>query len=209
MPRLTHSAAMSLIVAASLAITGAAAASAAPVDETTTIEVDASHLASDDDGQVEMPNVVGLRADKATKALKAIDLKWKFSKLVIVKRNWWITKQSIAPGSMVDDGQKIKLTVSKKKPKVATADTTAGGLTIGFATRACESIGEEVYPYGFTFHSVVGLIAAEVDPVTDSWYVKAETTVTNEYNSDYETVAECTVTGSDKAPEVTSFFVYP
>jgi hypothetical protein len=65
---------------------------------------------------VQVGNYVGMRADKATKALKTVSLDWKFSKLVMKKSNWWVTKQSPKPGSTVETGTVIKLSVSKTKP---------------------------------------------------------------------------------------------
>jgi len=68
------------------------------------------------DTAVVVGDYVGMRADKATAALKKLSLDWKFNKTVIIKKNWYITKQSPKPGSTVEEGTTVKLSVSKTKP---------------------------------------------------------------------------------------------
>ncbi|WP_238707002.1 PASTA domain-containing protein [Microbacterium lushaniae] len=65
---------------------------------------------------VAVEDYAGARADHVTSELKAMDLDWKFSKRVLKKSNWWVTKQSPKPGSLVKPGTVLKLTVSKKAP---------------------------------------------------------------------------------------------
>lgn len=65
---------------------------------------------------IEVENYAGMRADRATAAIKDLSLQWKFNKLVIKKSNWWITKQTPEAGSMVEKGTVVKLTVTKIAP---------------------------------------------------------------------------------------------
>ena len=197
-----------------LAVPLGAQAVPTPDAGTFTIEIDTADLARST--EIKVPNLVGSKADKGVKKLSALGLKWNFSKLVLIKSNWWITKQGTKPGTMVSKGATIKLTVSKTNPSpapsaspTASEFSTASGLDVGFAWQACEDYGAANYPFGFDLHFLIGQIAQQIDPTTDSWYLKAQVTITNAYNAKYETVAECTVHGTNKAPELTSFFVYP
>lgn len=65
---------------------------------------------------IQVADLVGMRADKATAELKADSLKWKFNKTVVKKSKWWVTKQTPKAGSTAAKGTVIKLTVSKTAP---------------------------------------------------------------------------------------------
>ncbi len=54
---------------------------------------------------------------------------------------------------------------------------------------ATESLGEELYPYGFELHYFLGKIAEEMQDDT-SWFLKAECTVTNEYGAEVDETAK-------------------
>lgn len=72
---------------------------------------------------------------------------------------------------------------------------------------AAENYGEEMYPYGFELHYFMGKIAEE--PYDDNtWFLKAECTITNEYNTEYESVCEIKVTGTTDSPQIAEFIVY-
>jgi hypothetical protein len=86
---------------------------------------------------IEVENYAGMRADKATGAIKDLSLKWKFNKLVIKKSNWWITKQTPEAGSMVEKGTVVKLTVTKTAPMSdAKRISTAEKLVLGVLPEA-------------------------------------------------------------------------
>ncbi len=76
-----------------------------------------------------------------------------------------------------------------------------------YGSEAVENYGEQLYPYGFTFHYLMGMIAQE--KLSDgSWFLKAECTITNMYGADYDSVCEATVVGSGENWTVTDFYVY-
>lgn len=100
----------------------------AALGATTAVPAAASVSLTSGTDTVQVRNYVGMRADKATKALETASLDWKFSKLVIKKSNWWVTKQSPKAGSTVDTGTVVKLSVSKTKPmsdakRISTAES--------------------------------------------------------------------------------------
>ena len=69
-----------------------------------------------DSSSFQVDDYLGTRVDEVTADLKSHSLKWKFSKRVIKKSNWWVTGQTPKPGSRVEKGTVIKLTVSKTVP---------------------------------------------------------------------------------------------
>ena len=72
---------------------------------------------------------------------------------------------------------------------------------------AAEDYGEEMYPYGFELHYIMGKIAEELYD-DNTWFLKAECTITNEYNAEYESVCEIKVTGTTDSPQIAEFIVY-
>lgn len=214
-----------LVAAMSVVAFPGTAANAAPVPSTravadATFEVSVTEQTVSKD-KVKLPNLVGMRMDKAAKALDKLKLEWDTNKFVIIQKNWWVIKQKTKPGTKVESGTTIELTVSKTKPAsskssptptaapVPPTDQTSGGLESIFGWHACERVGEDNFPYGFELHYILGQLAQTLDPATDSWYLKAEVSINNEYGATYETVAECNVTGSNEAPVVTNLFIYP
>ncbi|MGO4301892.1 excalibur calcium-binding domain-containing protein [Leifsonia sp. RAF41] len=104
----------SLILAALVTVAIATAVVAAPTAESasaTQLTVSAGQTAST--GTVVVPRVVGTSGSAATKALKTVGLKWKWSKWVIVKSNWTVTASSPKAGTHVKKGTTVKLTVKK------------------------------------------------------------------------------------------------
>lgn len=65
-------------------------------------------------GATTVPNVVGKDGKAATKALKSADLKWKWSKTVLIASNWTVTKTSPKAGATIKAGGTVKLTVKKR-----------------------------------------------------------------------------------------------
>lgn len=89
----------------------------------------------------------------------------------------------------------------------AVADALSEKLSTGAAWVAAENYGESQYPYGFELHYLMGKLAEE--PYDENtWFLKAECTVTNEFGAEAEGTCEATVTGTEDAPQVTSFNVY-
>lgn len=87
-------------------LTGPLPATAAPTETVITVPVTAAK-------KVVVPKVVGLDGAAASKVLKAVGLKWKWSKFVIVKSNWTVTKSSPKAGASIKRGGTVKLTVTK------------------------------------------------------------------------------------------------
>jgi hypothetical protein len=94
-----------LLVAATLSLVvatgGASAAFATPRATETSVTVG---------------DYVGKRVDKVSTKLDKLSLKLQFNKFVVIKSNWWVTKQSPKPGTRVEEGTLVKLNVSKTKP---------------------------------------------------------------------------------------------
>lgn len=90
---------------------------------------------------------------------------------------------------------------------IKTEEQLSKKLESGTAWVAAESYGEAVYPYGFELHYLVGRITQEAED-KNTWYLKAECTVTNQYGAEQDATCEAKVTGTTDSPEVTSFGVY-
>lgn len=90
------------------------------------------------------------------------------------------------------------------------SNTESGGkssteLTKYYAQKAFEEFGESQYPFGFKCHWIMDLRNAEQEGNT--WYFKVGVTITNAYGTEYDTVAEGMVTGTDSAPQMVQFNV--
>lgn len=90
-------------------------------------------------------------------------------------------------------------------------DITSSGrsetqLSSGYAQLAFEKYGESIYKYGFKCHWLIGLINEEQRP-DGSWFIKVEVTIKNAFGTEYDTIAEGIVSGSDANPKVTQFYV--
>lgn len=86
-------------------------------------------------------------------------------------------------------------------------DALSAKLDTGAAWTAVEDYGEVQYPYGFELHYLMGKIAEEAYD-ENTWFLKAECTVTNESGAEVEGTCEAKVTGTTDAPQVTEFTVY-
>ncbi len=75
-----------------------------------------------------------------------------------------------------------------------------------YAKKAFEEYGEANYPYGFKCHWVVNLINAE-QATNGTWFFKVGVTIKNQYGTEYDTIAEGVVGGTDASPKVTQFHV--
>ena len=72
---------------------------------------------------------------------------------------------------------------------------------------AAENYGESQYPYGFELHYLMGKIAEEAKD-ENTWFLKAECTVTNMFGAEVNGTCEALVTGTKDSPKITSFNVY-
>ncbi|TPG05605.1 PASTA domain-containing protein [Curtobacterium flaccumfaciens] len=172
---------------------------------------------------VKMPNTVGMTAKTVRNLLRdegfVVKLKPKSHGPVVMPSHWKITKQSPKAGTVIEPGDKIKLTVklkkkyaSKTKSPIATktakagADETSAGLDGAHAATACDRYGDAQYPYGWKGHVFLGVIASEAQG--DHYFFKFEADVTNAYDATASVTVDCTVGGSNDAPQVTTFDVY-
>ena len=79
-------------------------------------------------------------------------------------------------------------------------------LSAYYAQKAFEKHGEKLYPYGFKCHWFADYIAEE-QRSDGSWFLKVGVTITNAYGTDYKTVAEAVISGTDTNPKVSQFHV--
>jgi hypothetical protein len=178
---------------------------------------------------VKMPNVVGLSAKTVRNLLTeegfVVKLKPKAHGPVIMASHWKVTKQNVKAGEVIEPGDKIKLTVKLKKkyapkkkvpsatetavptsPAKADPDVTSAGLDGAHAATACDQYGDQQYPYGWKGHVFLGQLASEAQG--DHYFFKFEADVTNAYDATASVTVDCTVAGSNEAPQVTGFDVY-
>ena len=80
-------------------------------------------------------------------------------------------------------------------------------LNVSSAWIAVKSYGEAMYPYGFKLHNFVGKLA-ESPSDDNTWFLKAECTVTNAFNAEAKLVCEAHVTGTTNNPQIVDFVVY-
>ena len=67
--------------------------------------------------------------------------------------------------------------------------------------------GKREYPYGFKVHNIMGKIAEEAKD-ENTWFLKAEVTVTNAFGAKRETVVEAEISGTLDNPNIEYFYVY-
>ena len=79
-------------------------------------------------------------------------------------------------------------------------------LSSSSALTAIKKYGENLYPYGFKLHSNLGLIELSVWD-DDTWFIKCEATITNEFGTKSDTVCEGKVSGTSDNPKVKDFYV--
>ena len=72
---------------------------------------------------------------------------------------------------------------------------------------AAKNYGEAQYPYGFKLHYLMGKLAEEAYD-ENTWFLKAECTVTNAFGAEADGTCEIYVAGTKDAPQITSFSVY-
>ena len=173
---------------------------------------------------VTVPDVVGMRYDQARDRLQAVglepDVRSDSGKSVLSAKNWTVLSQEPKAGSSAKTGDVVDVLVSKdagaQEQGGSTGAAASGGseqsalsakLKDTTAILAMETYGTAAFPYGFKMHKFLGEIAREPKD-EDTWFLKYEVTVTNEYGAKRDTVAEAYVTGTDDNPQVTYFLVY-
>ena len=120
----------------------------------------------------------------------------------IVKR-YTITEVS---ASGVDKTADVYLASKADLKNIKMEEKLEKKLESGKAWVAVKNYGEAAYPYGFKLHYLVGQLAQEAEN-KNTWYLKAECTVTNEYGAKQKGTCEAEVTGTTDSPEVTAFNV--
>ncbi len=75
-----------------------------------------------------------------------------------------------------------------------------------YAKKAFEEYGESQYPFGFKCHWIMDLINAE-QYSDGSWFFKVGVTIKTIYGTEFDTIAEGMVSGSDAYPTVIQFYV--
>lgn len=120
-------------------------------------------------------------------------------------------KDDYVVGSISVDAENKTVTVDvalKENEKAdEDKDKLSEKLEIGSAWIAVENYGEDQYPYGFELHYLAGKLAEEAED-DNTWFLKAECTVTNEYGAEADMTCEAEVTGTNSAPEIVYFSVY-
>lgn len=94
---------------------------------------------------------------------------------------------------------------SESSNEVIESNDTSSELTQYYAKKAFEEYGESQYPFGFECHWIKDLI--NIEQAGNTWYFKVGVTITNVYGTEYDTVAEGMVTGTDSAPQMVQFHV--
>lgn len=179
---------------------------------------------------ISVPDVSGLAGDEAKKNITdaGLEVKWDAGEASVwVASNWIVLTQSPKAGTRVADNSTVTLKVERKANETATstatglpaqsksaapaapaqaADTTPSGLDSGWASTACQQYGEQQFPYGFKAHTLIGLLAQEVQG--DEIYLKFEADITNGFGAKRKATVECLVGGTNGSPNVTSFIAY-
>lgn len=100
-----------------------------------------------------------------------------------------------------------KENIAENEERAQMAEVLSEKLNSVTAWQAVKAYGEKQYIYGFDLHYILGVLAEEAED-ENTWYLKAEVTITNEYNAEVEMTCEARVTGTDANPKVIDFSVY-
>lgn len=119
--------------------------------------------------------------------------------------NWQMT--SVLKVNTEHKTVNLQISTNDAVEKENAQDSLEENFPVYYAWKALGNYGEQLYPYGFKVHDIIGVYAEE--PVDENtWFLKADVTITNMYGADYDTVVEGKVTGNKNSQEVISFFVY-
>lgn len=161
---------------------------------------------------VTVPDVAGKDGASARKVLEDQQLRVEFKsdngKSVIAASNWTVVSSDPAAGASVTAGVTVTLNVTKPAATQTAPqqEATSAGLTGTYAQAACDTYGKAQFPYGFKAAWITGRIADRIE--NDQWFLKVTAKVKNEFNAQPEVTVECTVAGTNPAPEVVSFLAY-
>ncbi len=83
----------------------------------------------------------------------------------------------------------------------------SGDLDKYAARTAFENHGKYLYPYGFDCHWILDLRSEAQSHVDGSWFFKVGVTITNQYGTERNAIAEGTVGGTTGNPIIKDFYV--
>ncbi len=75
------------------------------------------------------------------------------------------------------------------------------------AWESAEDYGEMMYPNGFKLHYITGKLNQSASD-ENTWFLKAEATITNTSGDKRDVICEAYVTGTTASPEVVDFIIY-
>lgn len=86
-------------------------------------------------------------------------------------------------------------------------ETLKEKLPVEYAWQAVEQYGEKQYPYGFKLRWITGKLAEKAND-ENTWFLKANCEITNEYGETVKGNCEAQVTGTQDDPQVINFMCY-
>ncbi|CAM5423547.1 hypothetical protein LSHI6S_02562 [Leifsonia shinshuensis] len=127
---------------------------------------------------------------------------------MIAASNWTVVSTDPAAGATLPAGGTVTVNVTKPTaaPTAVEQTATSAGLTGTYAQAACDTYGKTQFPYGFKAAWIAGKLADRIE--NDQWFFKVTAKVTNEYGAQRAATIECTISGTNDAPEVVSFLAY-
>lgn len=177
------------VVISAAVLTGASSATAAELMDAT------SHLVAASAKPKVVPNVVGKTAYDAKAALKKSGLGYNYSppkgSVVILSKNWTVTKQSPKAGTKVKPATKIKLTVVKTatlKASPASASPTPAGPQLSVVQQQAIIAAQGYLASGMGF-SRQGLIDQLSSPYGNGFAVADATAAVDSLNPDWNAQA--------------------
>jgi len=173
--------------------------------------------------QVTVPDLIGKPGDEANDQLKGLNLATDFTSpegWVVMKSNWDVVSMDPVPGSVVDEGTMITVTVKSALERLQqesdasdaqyekrAAEAATLPIEEDYAMTFCDNYTEKEYPYGYSNHWILDKLAAE-PRAEGGWYFKVGTTLTNAYGAEADMTLECHVSGTNGSPVMDQFLVY-
>lgn len=143
-------------------------------------------------------------AIKATHATSGLDFTEEFK---IDETDWIVIDQTPPSDGVITLTINTQSNIDDVKAQDALLESLTEKLTPSIAWGTFDLYGEQEYPYGFDLHIVTGMLA-ETPKDENTWFLKATCTIENAFGNQYDTEAECEVTGTNDNPKVTRFYVY-
>lgn len=162
-------------------------------------------------------DLTGKSLTEALKVLKSHDEKYK----IVNKSNGydftgevdgWSTEYT--DGWVVSEARsswgtwQIKITTPEAQATESRTEALQAKLDVSAAITAVEQYGRKQYPYGFKVTKIVTGVNSDVAVDDNTWALKYDCEVTNQYGGGREAIVEAKVTGTTDAPKVTDFLVY-